>query len=753
MLDPSLPSAPANDGEKHSDYTFYAKNGGEISFSWDPFLNTTHTLNILRAGRNTTDRPALLVLGSGLWYLRYANSSGGLPAWEANMERILAEMVKYPVKPADTVIILPVEQVVPSKLNQDRAGTMRLSDIDAMNSDLFHRINPFNAGFSLSKPDALVSLPLVFNQMLHPSNTEDGLHFSGPVLKTQATVLLNLKCNNIMPKTFPLDKTCCNAYPWPSLPHLLILISAISWGPIAAFMSFKAGSQSWAKSSQNPALVFSIGIALIFFADRSGLWLKEQKQFNPWTFTFLCLVALFIGLATVKRSDKDLGFLNRDQTDEWKGWMQLAILIYHYLGASKVSGIYNPIRVLVASYLFMTGYGHTTFYLRKADFGFLRVAQVMIRLNLLTLVLAYTMNTDYVSYYFSPLVSMWFLIIYATLFVGSQYNDRTSFVLAKIFVSACLVTWFMKEEWLLETLFSILRRTCGIHWSAREWNFRVTLDLWIVYTGMLAAIVVIKVRDHRLTEHVYWPIVRKTAIALSGLSVVWFFVFELLQESKFTYNLWHPYLSFIPVLAFIILRNASVILRSASSSAFAFIGRCSLETFIIQYHLWLAGDTRGVLLVIPGTTWRPVNFVLTTIMFIFVSDQMAHATTTLTSWMCGSATKSTLPAPATSSSSTATAPNRRNPDTNRPNEDAGVSIPIISSDSQKDNESEDSATLQPETSARSRRWVDRLAESSAPRTRTPGFRLWQDENEGYGVKTKLLIALGLMWALNLFWQY
>lgn len=82
------------------------------------------------------------------------------------------------------------------------------------------------------------------------------------------------------------------------------------------------GSRTVPLERELPSFIISSSVALLYAADRTGFWLKEQKQFNPVTFAFLSLGSLLVGLLTVKRVDKDPGFLSRDQTDEWKGWMQ-----------------------------------------------------------------------------------------------------------------------------------------------------------------------------------------------------------------------------------------------------------------------------------------------------------------------------------------------------------------------------------------------------------------------------------------------
>ncbi|KAJ7125661.1 O-acetyltransferase [Mycena crocata] len=639
LLDPTLPGAPMGDNKKHQDYSLNTTSGTRLLFYWDPFLNGSHINNFFNPHSHETPQPALLVFGAGLWYLRYADRSGGLVAYESKIDFVLKSLHS---DAADKIIILPVEEIVSSKLSHERASSMHSSDIDAMNSDLLHRINPPAGNFTKRPPVVPVSLPLVFNQMLDPPQTEDGLHFSDSIVRAQANILLNFRCNDYLPKSFPMDKTCCRNYPRPGIFQLLILAATILWGPYTVY----ASKRQWSfQGEQRTALIISLSIAFIYAADRSGLWLKEQKHYSPWVFAGLCLVSLAIGLYTVKRGDKDLGFLNREQTDEFKGWMQVVILIYHYLGASRIVGIYNPIRVLVAAYLFMTGYGHTSFYLLKADYGFSRVAQVLIRTNLFSLLLAYTMDTDYMFYYFAPLVSLWFCIIYTSMAIGSQYNDRTPFLVCKLLLSASLVACFMRQSWPLDTIFGALHRLFRVNWSAREWNFRVSLDLYIVYVGQFAALAATKIREYRLTEHAYWPMFSKVAIGVSAMILCWFFPWELHQGSKFIYNGWHPWVSWLPVLAFVVLRNASGTLRSASSRAFAFIGTCSLETFIIQYHFFLAADTKGVLVIIPGVGWRPVNFVLTWTGFLYISHLVAEAVTDITKRAAG-ATK-TLPPPVT----------------------------------------------------------------------------------------------------------
>ena len=51
--------------------------------------------------------------------------------------------------------------------------------------------------------------------------------------------------------------------------------------------------------------------------------------------------------------------------------------------------------------------------------------------------------------------------------------------------------------------------------------------------------------------------------------------------------------SLFQIISFVILRNVSDILRSRHSSFFSWFGQISLELFVGQSHIWLAGDTHG----------------------------------------------------------------------------------------------------------------------------------------------------------------
>jgi hypothetical protein len=105
-------------------------------------------------------------------------------------------------------------------------------------------------------------------------------------------------------------------------------------------------------------------------------------------YTGVCLAALIYRRSIPAHLTGDKAFLNRLQTEEWKGTapQTVCVVVDHSLGMMQVAFVwyhlfdsaatYNLIRVFVASYVWMTGFGNFMFFQSKQDFSLLRIVKV-----------------------------------------------------------------------------------------------------------------------------------------------------------------------------------------------------------------------------------------------------------------------------------------------------------------------------------------------------------------------------------------
>ena len=72
------------------------------------------------------------------------------------------------------------------------------------------------------------------------------------------------------------------------------------------------------------AVVFGFIMLYFWLCDYQHIWPKTDKQYSRDNFIFIFFVLVFVAFVfTIKKtSDK---ILNRDQTEEWKGWMQVLL--------------------------------------------------------------------------------------------------------------------------------------------------------------------------------------------------------------------------------------------------------------------------------------------------------------------------------------------------------------------------------------------------------------------------------------------
>ena len=710
--------------DKHSDQLIKGSDNLQLEFIWDPYLNSTKLISELTMAPLDFTNPgngnssAILVVGGGLWFAKNLEDSS-LQQFTESIENILHTMGGheqsgtqsryFPEKLSQTdptrilTLLVPVQKPLYQSLDSAHAKTLTADRVGPLHQKLL-QISSQQSIPVLWAYDAMTNHSAAYQS--------DGLHLTENVVTAIADLILNVKCNSVLTAIdgYPMDKTCCSKYPpLKKVQNVLIyatwLFPTVIWlfpwiVTTTLVLSIKSSVKNDESSKRLDKMVVptfrlsermppprvSKGMAVLllaacycWLADRTHVYNKAQKQFSNGDFGTLCLLTSLTGILSLRRSKgptrqrsdgsdtatEDL-FLSRDQTDEWKGWMQVIILIYHYTGASKVLWIYKMIRLLVAAYLFLTGYGHTVFFYSKADFTLKRVIGVLIRLNLLSCVLPYAMQTDYLFYYFAPLVSFWYIVVYATMAIGRSWNSNLPFLMLKILISATVVSNLISSRpGFFESAFLILNNFCNIRWDAHDWQFRLELDKYIVFVGMLVAACTVTNKGKNAVpcnnlEELVRPISstkrppplrhsilhmlnnclkdrRLVYLTTTFGGCLYYALFAYPAIDKKTHNSIFPVASVGPILAFIAVRNSFAWTRRFHSSIFAWVGRHSLETFVLQFHIWLAADTKGILS--TGLFDRNqergkwLDFSLLTVLFLWVCWHTADAMQVLTAYV------------------------------------------------------------------------------------------------------------------------
>ncbi|KAG5180755.1 10 TM acyl transferase domain found in Cas1p-domain-containing protein [Tribonema minus] len=394
-------------------------------------------------------------------------------------------------------------------------------------------------------------------------------------------------------------------------------------GPLtSSFSSIKALSAE--------TLRLSIVMLTIYLCERHPPFPHSKKAHDMDT--FWCMVAMLaICCAMNVRKGKSTEVLNREQTEEWKGWMQFIFLLYHYFSAHEV---YNSVRVMITSYVWMTGFGNFSFFYMKGDYGVVRLLQMLWRLNFLVTLLCLALGNTYILYYICPLHTFYFLVVYAVMRVLPSTNYTTG-VRWKLLATALIIYLVWDADLgLFNKIFFFLGDTPKIGAGSGEmweWYFRTSLDHWSTFLGMLFALNFpvtsqwIK-KVETLPTRPQWIVKGAVSAALVAAFVWW--AATILPQPKLQYNTNNAYYGVaIPLLTYVFLRNLSPTLRIHYVEPLHSIGKITLETYLMQHHVWLTSNAKTVLTLVPDSP--RLNMVVTTTLYVLLSKELYRLTMSL----------------------------------------------------------------------------------------------------------------------------
>jgi 10 TM Acyl Transferase domain found in Cas1p len=368
-------------------------------------------------------------------------------------------------------------------------------------------------------------------------------------------------------------------------------------------------------------------------------------------------------------------FMSLDLTNEFKGLCMSFFLLYHYW---DVKTVYNPVRVMVAAFLFLTGYGNFLSLSLKGP-SWHKFCLSFIRINLLVALLMATVAEPYMLYYICPLHTFWTAVVYGFFVVlpnwhphngsssslagaaatngtggtaPSVHNDEAALnaiapwrvhvnrwlhwgqeqgkmgtrkgVLAKL-VALTVILLLLFELPLIEELLSLpLYPLLHYKGSLYEWCFRSKLDAYAPLTGMWVAY--FKPEIVRILDEVNKR--GKAAVIGTGALLLGIMIahgFACYPMAKAQYNASHRFTAIVPLVIYLPLRNLTPWLSARYCGLFAALGKASLDFYLLQFHLWLSNNSKTIINIFGENGYPFSSFVLQTAIFGCTAWGLAQA--------------------------------------------------------------------------------------------------------------------------------
>ena len=238
--------------DKHSSISVDA-HGLKVEFVWDPYLNTSSlhqevaAASLSGSSNKEVDRPAILLIGGGLWNARYLGEAS-----YQHFESCIGEITRAlqdgnaPRTPLslseqsfggvnDLAVIHPIQIPHYDALSPERTRTITPARVKPIFLHLQQPLVRKNIAVAWSFSHMVWHEPSAYDR--------DGLHIKRAVAGQMADVLLNVRCNVVLrqsnAKRYPMDKTCCNRYQRPNWIQSVILTVSLSLLPAVILTTCK----------------------------------------------------------------------------------------------------------------------------------------------------------------------------------------------------------------------------------------------------------------------------------------------------------------------------------------------------------------------------------------------------------------------------------------------------------------------------------------------------------------------------------